>query len=174
MQGVEFVSPYAGTWEAESDRRGHFTATQLLSDARGAFLGSVTVDGYPEVSEDGESFVDDGSRVIVTIRDVTGAIVPAAWDRCPTRDRHPHGPGSTRLPAGHARCRHPDGWDANSLAVTQERGPRAIPALAGGGPALHAALLNTSLNTEGGSPSWTGPGEIDLQRLWPAAPTGAS
>ena len=35
MQGVEFVSPYAGTWEAESDRRGHFTATQLLSDARG-------------------------------------------------------------------------------------------------------------------------------------------
>ena len=75
MQGVEFVSPYAGTWEAESDRRGHFTATQLLSDARGAFLGSVTVDGYPEVSEDGESFVDDGSRVIVTIHDVTGAIV---------------------------------------------------------------------------------------------------
>jgi hypothetical protein len=27
------------------------------------------------VSEDGESFVDDGSRVIVTIHDVTGAIV---------------------------------------------------------------------------------------------------
>jgi hypothetical protein len=75
MQGVEFLSPYAGTWEAESDRRGHFTATQLLSDARGAFFGSVTVDNYPEVSEDGESFVDDGSRVIVTIRDVTGAIV---------------------------------------------------------------------------------------------------
>jgi hypothetical protein len=42
---------------------------------QGAFLGSVTVDGYPEVSEDGESFVDDGSRVIVTIHDVTGAIV---------------------------------------------------------------------------------------------------
>ena len=29
MQGVEFVSPHVGTWEADSDRRGHFTATQL-------------------------------------------------------------------------------------------------------------------------------------------------
>ena len=75
MQGVEFVSPYLGTWEADSDRRGHFTATQLLSDASGAFLGSVTVDGYPEVSEDGQTFVDDGSKVMVTIRDATGTIV---------------------------------------------------------------------------------------------------
>jgi len=100
MQGVEFVSPYAGTWEAESDRRGHFTATQLLSDARGAFLSSVTVDGYPEVSEDGESFVDDGSRVIVTIRDVTGAIVPAAWDRCPTGTGIRMAPGVPGFPQG--------------------------------------------------------------------------
>jgi hypothetical protein len=75
MQGVEFVAPHVGTWEADSDRRGHFTATQLLSDATGAFLGSVTVDGYPEVSEDGQTFVDDGSRVMVTIRDATGAVV---------------------------------------------------------------------------------------------------
>jgi hypothetical protein len=74
MQGVEFVSPYLGTWEADSDRRGHFTATQLLSDANGAFLGSVTVDGYPEVSADGKSFIDDNSRVMVTIRDATGAV----------------------------------------------------------------------------------------------------
>ena len=75
MQGVVFVSPSLGTWEADSDRRGHFTATQLLSDASGAFLGSVTVDGYPEVSEDGQTFVDDNSRVMVTIRDATGAVV---------------------------------------------------------------------------------------------------
>jgi hypothetical protein len=75
MQGVEFVSPHVGTWEADSDRRGHFTATQLLSDATGAFLGSITVDGYPEVSEDGQTFVDDGSKVLITIRDAAGAIV---------------------------------------------------------------------------------------------------
>jgi hypothetical protein len=75
MQGVEFVSPYVGTWEADSEQRGHFTATQLRSDANGAFLGSVTVDGYPEVSADGQSLIDDNSRVIVTIRDATGAVV---------------------------------------------------------------------------------------------------
>jgi hypothetical protein len=75
MQGVEFSSPYLGTWEAESDRRGHFTATQLLSDRSGAFLGSVTVDGYPEVSEDGQRFIDHGARVTLTIRDAAGVVV---------------------------------------------------------------------------------------------------
>ena len=72
---VEFVAPHVGTWEADSDRSGHFTATQLLSDATGAFLGSVTVDGHPEASEDGQSFVDDNSLVEVTIRDSSGAVV---------------------------------------------------------------------------------------------------
>jgi hypothetical protein len=54
---------------------GHFTTTPLLSDATGAFLGSVTVDGYPEVSADGQSSFGDGSKVMATIRDATGAIV---------------------------------------------------------------------------------------------------
>ena len=75
MQGVELVSPNVGTWEADSEQRGHFTATQLRSDANGAFLGSVTVDGYPEVSADGQSLIDDNSRVMVTIRDAAGAVV---------------------------------------------------------------------------------------------------
>jgi hypothetical protein len=74
-QGVEFVSPYMGTWEADDAQPGHFTATQLLSDAAGAFLGSVTVDGYPKVNADGQSFIDDNARVIVTIRDASGAVV---------------------------------------------------------------------------------------------------
>lgn len=74
-QGVAFNAPVMGVWEADSDRRGHFTAVQLLSDANGTFLGSVTIDGYPEVSEDGQSFIDDNSRVMVTIRDAAGAIV---------------------------------------------------------------------------------------------------
>ena len=74
-QGVEFVTPYTGTWEADGERRAHFTATQLLSDASGAFLGSVTVDGYPEASADGETFTDDNARVMVTVRDAAGAVV---------------------------------------------------------------------------------------------------
>ena len=74
-QGVQFDSAYVGTWEADGDRRGHFTAVQVLSDANGTFLGTVTVDGYPEASEDGQTFVDDGSRVLITVRDPAGAVV---------------------------------------------------------------------------------------------------
>lgn len=74
-QGVQFNSAYVGTWEPETERRAHFTAVQLLSDADGAFLGSVTVDGHPEASEDGQSFVDDNALVMVTIRDAAGAVV---------------------------------------------------------------------------------------------------
>src|SRR5215212_4099364 len=74
-QGVQFNSAYVGTWEPETERRAHFTATQLLSAADGTFLGSVTVDGHPEASEDGQSFVDDNALVMVTIRDASGAVV---------------------------------------------------------------------------------------------------
>ncbi|MBA2595493.1 MAG: hypothetical protein H0V00_02595 [Chloroflexia bacterium] len=77
-QGVVFNAPVVGTWEADSKRRGHFTAVQLLSDVDGVFLGSVTIDGYPEVSEDGNTFIDDGSKAVATIRDASGTIVQQA------------------------------------------------------------------------------------------------
>jgi pimeloyl-ACP methyl ester carboxylesterase len=73
--GVVFTSAHVGTWEPDGERRGHFTAVQSLAAADGTFLGTVTVDGHPEVSEDGRTFVDDGSRVMVTIRDPAGAVV---------------------------------------------------------------------------------------------------
>jgi len=74
-QGVQFNSPVVGTWEADGERRGHFTAVQTLSDAAGTYLGSVTIDGYPEVGADGQTFVDDGSKAVITIRDAAGAVV---------------------------------------------------------------------------------------------------
>src|SRR5215207_38629 len=74
-QGVQFNSAYVGTWEPETERRAHFTAVQLISDADGTFLGSVTVDGHPEASEDGQRFVDDNALVMVTIRDAAGAVL---------------------------------------------------------------------------------------------------
>ena len=74
-QGTQFNSAYVGTWEPETERRAHFTAVQLLSDADGTFLGSVTVDGHPEASEDGQRFTDDNEMVMVTIRDAAGAVV---------------------------------------------------------------------------------------------------
>lgn len=75
LAGVTFVSTQAGRWEPIGERRVHFTSVQFHSDADGNYTGSVTVDGSPEVSEDGQTLVDDQSLVMVTIRDAAGAIV---------------------------------------------------------------------------------------------------
>lgn len=100
-QGVVFNSSYGGTWERDDERTGHFTAVQLLSDANGTFLGTTTVDGYPMVSEDGQTFIDDGSRVTVTIRDPAGAVVqtipPSTGGRPVTGTRM--SPGNPGFPA---------------------------------------------------------------------------
>lgn len=98
-QGPVFNTAAVGTWEPDGERRAHFTAVQSLSDAAGAFLGTVTVDGYPEASEDGLTFVDDGAMVIVTIRDPAGAVVdqiPGTGSRPVTGIRM--GPGSPGFP----------------------------------------------------------------------------
>jgi hypothetical protein len=68
-QGVQFTTPSVGTWQAEGDRGGYFTAVQSLSDATGAFVGTTTIEGHPVVSDDGKTFLDDGTRVVVTLRD---------------------------------------------------------------------------------------------------------
>jgi hypothetical protein len=73
--GVTFVSAQPGTWEPVGERDVHFTGVQLHSDANGTFVGSVTIDGYPVVSEDGQTLLDDQSRGTITIRDAAGAIV---------------------------------------------------------------------------------------------------
>lgn len=73
--GVAFISTQAGRWEPVSDRGVHFTSSQWHSDVNGVFIGSVTVDGYPVVSDDGQTLLDDQSRSMVTIRDAAGALV---------------------------------------------------------------------------------------------------
>ncbi|MBA2470500.1 MAG: hypothetical protein H0V37_13935 [Chloroflexia bacterium] len=45
-----------------------------MHDAAGAFTGTLTVDGYPVASEDGQSFHDDGTRVRLTFRDLAGVV----------------------------------------------------------------------------------------------------
>lgn len=74
-QGAVVNTSCMGVWEPDGDRRAHFTAVQVLSDLEGNFTGTITIDGYPEASEDGQTFIDDGSRVMVTIRDPSGTIV---------------------------------------------------------------------------------------------------
>jgi hypothetical protein len=73
--GVVFVSTEVGTWEAIDDHAVHFTAVQLLTDATGTLVGSLTFDGYPVVSDDGKTQLDDNTKGSVTVRDATGAIV---------------------------------------------------------------------------------------------------
>jgi hypothetical protein len=74
-QGTAFVSSAVGTWEPVSARGIHFTAVQILSDVNGKFLGTVTVDGYPEASEDGQTLRDTGAPGTVTIRDAAHQVV---------------------------------------------------------------------------------------------------
>lgn len=74
-QGVTYGSSAVGTWESAGERTGSFTTVQTLSDANGALVGTVTVEGHPTVSEDGQTFVDDDPETTVTIRDPLGNIV---------------------------------------------------------------------------------------------------
>jgi len=74
-QGTAFVSSAVGTWEPVSARGIHFTVVQILSDANGKFIGTVTVDGYPEASADGQTLRDTGAPGTVTIRDAAHQVV---------------------------------------------------------------------------------------------------
>jgi hypothetical protein len=73
--GVVFQGSSMGTWEPTGERSIHGTWITYLSDGDGTFLGTVTIDGYPEVSADGRSLTDDQSRVMITIRDAAGVVV---------------------------------------------------------------------------------------------------
>src|SRR3712207_5463094 len=68
-QGVTFNGAQIGTWEPVGERGVHFTGVQLLTDATGAFVGSVTIDGHPRVSDDGQTIVDESPETTITIRD---------------------------------------------------------------------------------------------------------
>ncbi len=76
--GLTFQGAAIGTWEPTGERSIRFTFVQALSNAAGAYLGTFTLDGYPEVSEDGQTFVDKGMLARVTIRDATNAITMQA------------------------------------------------------------------------------------------------
>src|SRR5688500_6153912 len=76
MEGdIQFSGSPLGVWEPYDEQTGHFTAVQVLADQTGALIGTVTIDGHPKVNEDGNSFIDDGSLVTITIRDAANAIV---------------------------------------------------------------------------------------------------
>src|SRR5215213_5073637 len=74
-QGVTFVSTQVGTWEPIDERSVHFTGVQLHTDATGALVATVTIDGHPTVSADGQTLRDDSPESGPTIRDAAGTVV---------------------------------------------------------------------------------------------------
>jgi len=78
QRGVVLGSPVIGVWEPTGERSVHVTWVQALSDLNGTYLGTFTLDGYPEVSADGQSWDDPGTQVHFTIRDASNAIVMEA------------------------------------------------------------------------------------------------
>ena len=73
--GAVFQATAIGSWEPTGERSIRFTIVQALSDGDGTYRGTFTLNGFPEVSEDGLSFVDEGTKASVTVRDATNAVV---------------------------------------------------------------------------------------------------
>lgn len=71
---LQYNNAGLGVWEPVGDRGIHYTAVISNFDAQAAFLGTTTFDGYPVISEDGETSYDDGSKVRITIRDAAGTV----------------------------------------------------------------------------------------------------
>ena len=74
-RGVVYASDLVGTWEPTGPRSIHITGISMESDANANFTGTFTLDAYPEVSEDGQTWTDDGTQVKATIRDATNTVV---------------------------------------------------------------------------------------------------
>ena len=72
--GTDLDCSGVGVWESTGTRGGHFTAVQAFTDASGASLGTLTIDGNIDVSEDGQTCVAD-PQTTLTYRDANSAVI---------------------------------------------------------------------------------------------------
>jgi hypothetical protein len=56
-RGVVLQGTAIGVWEPTGERSVHLTYVQALSDLNGTYLGTLTRDANPEVSDDGQGYV---------------------------------------------------------------------------------------------------------------------
>src|SRR5215212_11931667 len=77
---VVFNTPGIGTWEPLDERRAHFTVVAILSDAKGTYLGTATLQGYPLVDPEGQTFTDNEPEGRITVRDAANAVVSDQGD----------------------------------------------------------------------------------------------
>ena len=74
--GVTYLGPGVGVWEPTGPRSVAFTIIQALSDADGTPLGTLTIDAFLELSEDGQTAVDDWTLgTTLTYRDTAQNVV---------------------------------------------------------------------------------------------------
>jgi hypothetical protein len=71
--GLTFQGSALGRWEADGERGTHFTAIQVLTDAEGTYVGTFQFEGHPEVSADGQTFMDTTPQRVV-VRDANNTI----------------------------------------------------------------------------------------------------
>jgi hypothetical protein len=72
---VVFNTPGYGTWEPIGEGKIHFTVVAVLSDAKGTYLGTATLQGYPVVSADGQTFTDNEPNGQITVRDAANHVL---------------------------------------------------------------------------------------------------
>jgi hypothetical protein len=74
--GVTYLGPGVGVWEATGPHSVAITVIQALSDSTGATLGTLTIDDYLDLSDDGQTFVADWSHgSMLTYRDTANVVV---------------------------------------------------------------------------------------------------
>lgn len=74
-QGIQVKGPAIGTWEVLDERSGHFTAVQVLSNMNGEYVGTVEVEGFPSLDDEGENYDCDSSRNLFVVRDELNTVV---------------------------------------------------------------------------------------------------
>ena len=72
--GVQVRGVALGDWEARFDT-GHFTAVQVLANLEGAYIGTVTIDGYAQLDADGTGFTVRNEDHLFVVRDQANAII---------------------------------------------------------------------------------------------------
>lgn len=74
-RGIQARGVALGDWEPVSSTEGHFTAVQVLANLEGAYIGTVTIDGYAELDTDGTRFSVRNGDHLFTVRDHANAVV---------------------------------------------------------------------------------------------------
>jgi hypothetical protein len=72
---VVINTPGYGTWEPIGERKIHFTVLAVLSDDKGTYLGTTTLQGYPSLSADGRTWTDVEPKGRITVRGAQNQVI---------------------------------------------------------------------------------------------------